>query len=419
MRSILLGLFVFFTIQLNAQRECATPQYIQALSNSNTQTASDIKAAENFAQRMGTPGSGATNRLSSDYIVRIPVVIHVIYNDASQNISEAQIKSQIDALNRDFRRLNADSVNTPSSFKSLAADVQIEFTLATVDAKGKATSGIVRKATSVKYWQMDDKIKYTAEGGSDAWDSRYYLNIWVGNTRSLLGYSSVIGTPVAKDGIVINTSAFGTGMSGPFDKGRTAVHEVGHWLGLKHIWGDALCGDDGIDDTPRQSGYTTSCPSGVKTSSCSSTAAGDMYMNYMDFTNDACLNLFTIGQKEHMRSLFDAGAPRNSILSSKGLSSPWVEESPLPGAVSPVVTAPSQINLYPNPASSELVLDFGYDETWIGKELKIYNINGVAMEVIKVSSKIQKVSLSAVSPGIYFLKGINSGKNITKKFIKL
>ena len=419
MRSILLALFVFFAIQLNAQRECATPQYIQALSSSNTQTATDIKTAENYSLRMGTPGFGASSRLSSDYIIKIPVVIHIVYNDASQNVSEAQVKSQIDALNRDFRRLNADSINTPSPFKSLAADVQIEFALATVDAKGKATNGIIRKASSVKYWQMDDKIKYTAEGGSDAWDSRYYLNIWVGNTRSLLGYSSVIGTPAAKDGIVINTSAFGTGMSGAFDKGRTAVHEVGHWLGLKHIWGDALCGDDGIDDTPKQSGYTTSCPTGVKTSSCSNSAAGDMYMNYMDFTNDGCLNLFTIGQKEHMRSLFETGAPRNSILSSKGLGIPWVEESPLPDAISPVATAPSQINLYPNPASAELVVDFEFDETWIGKQLKIYNINGVAMQTVNVNSKIQKVSLSGLAPGIYFLKGINGTKSISKKFIKL
>ena len=419
MRSILLGLLLFFAIELNAQRECATPQYIQALSNSNTQTASSIKAAENFAQRMGTPGSGAANRLSSDYIVKIPVVIHIIYNDASQNVSEGQVKTQIDALNRDFRRLNDDSINTPSPFKSLAADVQIEFALATVDPKGKATNGIIRKATSVKYWQMDDKIKYTAEGGSDGWDSRYYLNIWVGYTRSLLGYSSVVGTPADKDGIVINTTAFGTGMSGAFNKGRTAVHEVGHWLGLKHIWGDALCGDDGIDDTPKQSGYTTACPAGVKTSSCNTSTGGDMYMNYMDFTNDACLNLFTKGQKEHMRSLFDVGAPRNSILSSKGLSQPWVEESPLPGVGSPVVTAPAQFNLYPNPASGELVLDFEYDETWFGKELKIYNINGVVIQVIKVSSKIQKVSLSAFTPGIYFLKGTNSTKTISRKFIKV
>ena len=120
-----------------------------------------------------------------------------------------------------------------------------------------------------------------------------------------------------------------------------------------------------------------------------------------------------------MRSLFDVGAPRNSFLSSKGLSKPWVEESPLPGMGSPVVTAPAQFNLYPNPASGELVLDFEYDETWLGKELKIYNINGVVIQVVKVNSKIHKVSLSAFTPGIYFLKGINSTKTISRKFIKI
>lgn len=419
MRSILLGLLLFFIIDVNAQRECATPQYVQTLLNSNAQIANNIETAQNFTQRIITNTTGAANRLSSDFVVKIPVVVHIIYNDASQNISEAQVKSQIDALNRDFRRLNEDSVNTPSAFKSLAADVQIEFALATADPKGKATSGIIRKASSVKYWQMDDKIKYSAEGGDDAWDSRFYLNIWVGYTRSLLGYSSVVGTPAEKDGIVINTAAFGTGLSGAYDKGRTAVHEVGHWLGLKHIWGDALCGDDGIEDTPKQSGYTTSCPTGVKTSSCSTTSAGDMYMNYMDFTNDGCLNLFTKGQKEHMRSLFAVGAPRNTILLSKGLSIPLVAESPLPEAVSPVVTAPSQLNLYPNPALGEIVLDFENDETWIGKELRIYNVNGVVMQVVKVSSKLHRVSLSAYKSGIYFLKGVNGGKNVSKKFIKI
>ena len=218
-------------------------------------------------------------------------------------------------------------------------------------------------------------------GGDNAWDSRYYLNIWVGNTRSLLGYSSVIGAPADKDGIVINTSAFGTlNMSGAYDNGRTAVHEAGHWLGLKHIWGDALCGDDGIYDTPTQSGFTTSCPTGIRTSSCGSNPAGDMYMNYMDFTNDACLNLFTTGQKEHMRSLFDDGAPRYSLLLSKGLNAPWTEES-LPEEAIPVVIAPAQLKLYPNPTSSELVLDFEYDASWIGKEVKILNMNGVVIGI--------------------------------------
>ena len=419
MRTFLLGLLLFSVFELSAQRECATQQYLKYLLGADAQTARNIRDVEIFTQRMSTQGTGSANRLAAEYIIRIPVVVHVLYNTTAQNISDAQVKSQIDALNRDFRRLNADSVNTPLPFKSLAADVQIEFALATADPKGRATTGIVRKATGVTYWQMDDKIKYSEQGGDNAWDSRYYLNIWVGNTRSLLGYSSVIGAPADKDGIVINTSAFGTlNMSGAYDNGRTAVHEAGHWLGLKHIWGDALCGDDGIYDTPTQSGFTTSCPTGIRTSSCGSNPAGDMYMNYMDFTNDACLNLFTTGQKEHMRSLFDDGAPRYSLLLSKGLNSPWTEES-LPEEAIPVVIAPAQLKLYPNPTSSELVLDFEYDASWIGKEVKILNMNGVVIGIVLVSSKTQKVPLSTFTPGVYFIQGINGNKKISQKFIKL
>ena len=414
-----MGLLLFSVFELSAQRECATQQYLKYLLGADAQTARNIRDVEIFTQRMSTQGTGSANRLAAEYIIRIPVVVHVLYNTTAQNISDAQVKSQIDALNRDFRRLNADSVNTPLPFKSLAADVQIEFALATADPKGRATTGIVRKATGVTYWQMDDKIKYSEQGGDNAWDSRYYLNIWVGNTRSLLGYSSVIGAPADKDGIVINTSAFGTlNMSGAYDNGRTAVHEAGHWLGLKHIWGDALCGDDGIYDTPTQSGFTTSCPTGIRTSSCGSNPAGDMYMNYMDFTNDACLNLFTTGQKEHMRSLFDDGAPRYSLLLSKGLNSPWTEES-LPEEAIPVVIAPAQLKLYPNPTSSELVLDFEYDASWIGKEVKILNMNGVVISIVLVSSKTQKVPLSTFTPGVYFIQGINGNKKISQKFIKL
>lgn len=414
-----MGLLLFSVFELSAQRECATQQYLKYLLGADAQTARNIRDVEIFTQRMSTQGTGSANRLAAEYIIRIPVVVHVLYNTTAQNISDAQVKSQIDALNRDFRRLNADSVNTPLPFKSLAADVQIEFALATADPKGRATTGIVRKATGVTYWQMDDKIKYSEQGGDNAWDSRYYLNIWVGNTRSLLGYSSVIGAPADKDGIVINTSAFGTlNMSGAYDNGRTAVHEAGHWLGLKHIWGDALCGDDGIYDTPTQSGFTTSCPTGIRTSSCGSNPAGDMYMNYMDFTNDACLNLFTTGQKEHMRSLFEDGAPRYSLLLSKGLNSPWTEES-LPEEAIPVVIAPAQLKLYPNPTSSELVLDFEYDASWIGKEVKILNMNGVVIGIVLVSSKTQKVPLSTFTPGVYFIQGINGNKKISQKFIKL
>jgi hypothetical protein len=193
---------------------------------------------------------------------------------------------------------------------------------------------------------------------------------------------------------------------------------VGHWLGLKHIWGDALCGDDGIYDTPTQSGYTSSSPTGIRTSRCSNSAAGDMYMNYMDFTNDGCLNLFTKGQKDHMRSLFDEGGPRYSLLSSKGLSVPWVEAAPLPEQTSPA-TSPAALNLYPNPASGELTIDFEYDATWAGKEIKIFDINGIVKQTVQINAKLIKISLSGLRPGIYFIQGNNNGKKINRKFIKL
>ena len=111
--------------------------------------------------------------------------MHVLYNVASQNISDAQIKSQIDALNRDFRKQNFDTTSTPARFKTIAADMQIEFVLATADPMGRPTNGVVRKQTNVTEWKMDDKIKFTAQGGDDAWDSKYYLNFWVGNMRSI------------------------------------------------------------------------------------------------------------------------------------------------------------------------------------------------------------------------------------------
>ena len=418
MRATLLGYLLIFALQLSAQRECATQEYIQQLTNSNTQTAKSIREAESFTQRMSTSGSGSANRLAAEYIIHIPVVIHILYNEASQNISEAQINSQLEALNRDFRRRNADSINTPAVFKPLAADAQIEFALATADPNGRATNGIVRKATSVKYWSMDDKIKYSSQGGDDAWDSRYYLNIWVGNTRSLLGYASSIGAPAAIDGIVINTTAFGTlNMSGAYDKGRTAVHEVGHWLGLKHIWGDTYCGDDGVEDTPKQSGFTTGCPTGIRTSSCSTSAAGDMYMNYMDFTNDACLNLFTQGQKTRMRSLFDEGASRYSLLFSKGLNAPWNNTEPVSEEAAPIVH--EQFKFYPNPVNNELVLNFENDATWIGKELRILNINGILLKTIKVDALVKTVSLSNLNAGIYFIQGMNGAKKINQKLLKL
>ena len=273
----------------------------------------------NLSTARATDTNSPTRDTILNEVITIPVVIHVLYNNAAQNISDAQILSQFQSLNKDYRKLNADVAKVPAAFAPLAGDVRIVFCLAKIDASGNATTGIIRKYTTEQSWTADDRMKFSAQGGDNAWDSKRYLNIWVCNLfgRSL-GYSSLPGSQPEKDGIVIQYDAFGTTgtLTAPFNKGRTLTHEVGHWLGLKHLWGDANCGDDGIADTPPQQNFNNGCPSFPHKTSCSINNDGDMFMNFMDFTDDACMYMFSKGQAIKMRSMFATGGARNSFLIS-------------------------------------------------------------------------------------------------------
>ena len=413
MRTILSGICLLVATISFAQRQCASSAYIDQLKSADPSFANRITQVENFINRQSTAketGQDAPN------VITIPVVIHVLYKNASQNISDEQITSQLDALNRDYRRRNADTASTPLRFKSIAADVQIQFALATADPKGRATNGIIRKPTNVSYWSTDDKIKFSSKGGDDAWDSRYYLNIWIGDLDGLLGYATVPGTAADKDGVVINYTAFGTiNVVGAYNLGRTATHEIGHWLGLKHIWGDSYCGDDLVDDTPKQGNFTSGCPNTFR-STCSNGEMGDMYMNYMDFTNDACMNLFTAGQKQRMLTLFKDGGARSLLLSSKGLNTPWVTEVPvesLPASANSVLT------YYPNPTNGEVFLSFNNNSDWIGKTISVVNINGTVVSTKKITSKSERINLSSLKAGMYFLQAEYGTQKIREKIIKL
>jgi len=405
MRTFLLFLFLQAGLWSSAQERCTSTDYTEAQRTANPLEAQRIVEAEAFLhKKLSSPS--VNSRSVAPAVVRIPVVVHVVYKNSSENISDAQVKSQIEALNRDFRRLNADTVNTPDRFKMLGADVQIEFYLATADPKGRPTSGILRKQTTVTNFLNNDKIKSSAQGGDDAWDSRSYLNIWVGKLIAGAGYSSVPGSDANKDGVVITSSAFGAlNMSGYYNMGRTTTHEVGHWLGLKHIWGDAQCGDDGVYDTPQQSTYTQTCPTGFR-STCNNGEMGDMYMNYMDYTADACMNLFTQGQKIKMQACFDEGGPRESLLASKGLREPWLEEAALPGNA-------QKVSMYPNPAKNELSVVVGVD--LIGKNLSLLNINGTVVQYVQVKSATQKLNIANLQAGMYFIRG----EGFSEKFVKL
>lgn len=341
-------------------------------------------------------------------IIIIPVVVHIVYQQHEQNISNDQVKSQIAVLNKDFRMKNGDASFVPAAFRHLAADSRIEFRLATLDPSGVATNGITRTHTDVIAFGADDKIKSSAAGGADPWNRDEYLNIWVGNlSAGVMGYASTPGCSAERDGVVIRYSVFGTtaNVAAPFNKGRTTVHEIGHWLGLRHIWGDAACGDDRVHDTPPQQGPTRGCPSGV-VSSCTSGTAGNMYMNFMDFTNDECTNMFTHGQAERMRGLFASDGHRSALLSSNKAAGAedifWVEQA-----------VPSK-NLYPNPAADFVNVPVN-GEVAGGAILRIHNHSGQVVKTAKVTSSAIRIDVSELSAGIYY---VSSGTGKVMKFVK-
>jgi Pregnancy-associated plasma protein-A/Secretion system C-terminal sorting domain len=418
MRTVFTGIFILLLSMVHAQDNCASSSYFEAQRTLDPTLAIKQGKLERFILHQITSSTSHSNyRGNPTGIIRIPVVVHILYKDPSQNIPDAQIFSQIDALNRDFRRKNADTVNTPDRFKNRAADIQIEFALATADPNGNPTNGIVRKRTGITYFTGDDRIKFNSQGGDDAWDSRYYLNIWVGNLFGLLGYSSIAGGSADKDGIVINFSSFGTiNTSSSHNMGRIAVHEVGHWLNLKHIWGDAPCGDDLVDDTPVQGTYTQGCPNGFK-SSCNNGSLGDMFMNYMDLTDDACMNLFTQGQKQRMLAMFAKGGPRYEMLSSRGLDIPYASDATTTTKVTSVNRLLPTLTFYPNPARNVLTLNV--TETWVGKYCRIVNMNGLVLKEVVITSVTQQIDVSTLRSGIYFIQGTSGVHEIKEKFIKL
>lgn len=252
----------------------------------------------------GGGGDGGGDPSPVTGTINIPVVVHVIYNNSQENISSTQIQSQIDVLNEDFNATNSDAGNVPSEFAGLVADSEISFQL----------SQVIRVASSRTSWGTNDAMKYSSNGGSDVVSPSNTLNIWVCNIGGgILGYAQFPGGSAATDGVVVSPQYFGTTgyVSAPFDGGRTTTHEVGHWLNLRHIWGDGRCNrDDFVSDTPGSDRPNYGCPS-YPTVHCRS---NDMTMNYMDYVDDACMYMFSEGQKARMRALFAAGGAREGFV---------------------------------------------------------------------------------------------------------
>ena len=342
-------LFLLLTLcwmfpELRAQQRpaCATMEHLQRLQKEQPALRQQMNQLNKVSEHWIRDES--VRKLSST-VVKIPVVVHVVYRTEEENISGTQIRSQIAALNEDFRRLNIDTVHTPADFRAVAADTQVEFCLAVRDAEDNPTDGITRTRTTVTSFSLDDAIKSDSRGGKNAWDPTRYLNIWVGNVdNTFLGYAQFPGGPVQTDGVVIGYRYFGREgtAEAPFNQGRTTTHEIGHWLNLLHIWGNGDCGDDQISDTPPQKGGNYACPA-YPMATCGN--ASDMFMNYMDYTDDACMNLFTQGQRDRIRAALQVGRP--GILTSQGCvpvvippldASVYAVTSPLPFFCQPSFT---------------------------------------------------------------------------------
>lgn len=284
------------------QRQCASYEVLQEQLKADPGLESRMEAIEKFTRDFEK--NPAAYRLLPDGTMEIPVVFNVLYRTAAQNVSLAQLQSQIDVLNEDFAAANAD-YNLTSTYNSVkSGNTAIRFVLETVN----------RRSTNTTSWGTNDAMKKNAKGIAPT-SPTTKLNIWVCNMGGgILGYAQFPGGSSATDGVVLDDNATGrTGTAAaPFNKGRTATHEVGHWLNLRHIWGDATCGNDQVGDTPLHNTANYGCPAAGHLSTCTGTPV-EMTMNYMDYTDDACMYMFSVGQKTRMQATYAVGGPRASF----------------------------------------------------------------------------------------------------------
>lgn len=321
----LLALLVLVVPAAKAQEKCITEILFQEQAASNPQLILDRENFEKDLLRI--MAQQQPEHRGASVVYKIPVVYHVIHFGGPENISKAQIESNMLVLNRDYRRLNPDTVNTDPAFQGIAADAEIEFELAKLDPNGNCTDGIVRVYNSMTYNARNGNLSASVKGLS-CWPRNQYLNAWVVNSIKntgtingiVLGYAQFPGGADSTDGVVLryeNVGIVGNTVSNP--KARTSTHEVGHWLALYHIWGDdggACSGTDYVNDTPNQADMTFStCPSYPLYDACTGSGAGVNFQNYMDYTDEACQNMFTDGQKTRMvNALTSTVSGRNNLV---------------------------------------------------------------------------------------------------------
>ncbi|MCW3161974.1 zinc metalloprotease [Chryseobacterium oryctis] len=292
-----------------SKRACPSDLMREKILNSDPSARARVNAIEEFTEnhinniKMG--------KVLADGTVEIPVVFNVVYKTTADNVSDARLQSQIDVLNKDYSGTNSDVNNTPSEFAAVkAGDTKIRFRL----------EKVVRKQSNTSIWNPDENLMKSASTGIAATSPNNYLNIWIVNnmTDGTLGYAYYPGTiTAALDGVVIAAPYIGTGSgtSAPYNLGRTATHEVGHYLNLPHLWGSSNtgCQTDYSNDTPVSPGPNFGTPSYPLYRTCSGVSRSQMFMNYMDYVNDAAMFMFTTNQKQRMQAVVASSGPRSGL----------------------------------------------------------------------------------------------------------
>ncbi len=419
-----LGIVLFFTSHSVEAQRCANTVYDSIRFAKNPALKEAQQQFERKLQQQIQLRKALRQTDVATGIVTVPVVVHVLYNSADQNISDAQVRSQIKVLNQDYRKQNADTADTRPQFKGIAADMQIQFCLAASEAND--FNGITRHYVSQKSFSAytDDAIIKSY----GLYPTDQYLNIWVCNLNSgFLGYAQLPGNTnlpglavyegdSLSDGVVIATRAFGTtgNLSANYALGRTATHEVGHWLGgLIHTWGDVdcsgscnSCGTDYCDDTPVEEGSSTTCQ--YKTSTkCTPSPSVAMIENFMNYTYDRCMSAFTADQKTRLHTAIQMSPRRMKLLNFTAC-----EPQPVEGFT---------IKLFPNPVSDVLNLELIFRGTKdVG--LEIYDTWGqkvLETQYHSVKSGDFSYPVHSLSSGMYIVRLLHDGVIDTQKFVVL